>query len=157
MPAPDKHYVTLSSRAGRKGELLKRKRTSTTVVGALGTREAALGPTIGGAVHVEESVFLFNAEPRHLLLGEVHDLLRVVTVVGPVGRAIVVVALGEHEDVVAATEGVLEDGRRAEVDIRVMARGLVRGGTVEVPDTELPDVGHLLGDGLCIADREDET
>ena len=102
------------------------KHTSTAVVGALGTRETALGPTVGGAVHVEEGVLLLETEPGSLVLGELHDLRGMVTVVGPVGRAIVVVALGEDEDVVAATEGVLEDGSRTKVDIGVTTGGLVR-------------------------------
>ena len=71
-----------------------------------------------------------------------------VAVVGPVGGAVVVVALGEDEDVVAAAEGILEDGGGAEVDIGVVARSLVGGGTVEVPDTEGTDIGDLLVDGL---------
>lgn len=39
------------------------------------------------------------------------------TEVGLVRGAIVVVALGEDKDVVTATEGILEDGSGAEVDI----------------------------------------
>ena len=70
------------------------------------------------------------------------------TVVGAVGGAVVVVALGEDEDVVAAAEGILEDGGGAEVDIGVVARSLVGGGTVEVPDAEGTDIGDLLVDGL---------
>ena len=68
--------------------------------------------------------------------------------VGPVRGAIVVVALGEDEDVVATAEGVLEYGGGTEVDIRVVARSLVGGGAIEVPDAEGTDVGDLLGDGL---------
>ena len=131
-------------------------RTSTAVVRALGAGETTFRPPVGRAIGVEERVLLLDTEPRDEVLSQVHDLLGVVTVVGPVGGAIVVVALGEDKDVVAAAEGVLEDGGRAEVDVGVMARGLVRGGTVEVPNTELPDVGHLLGDGLCIVESEDE-
>jgi hypothetical protein len=68
--------------------------------------------------------------------------------VGLVGGAVVVVRLAEDDDVVAATEGILEDGGRTEVDVGVMPRGLVGGRPVEVPDAELADVGDLGLDGL---------
>lgn len=45
--------------------------------------------------------------------------------------------LGHHEDVVAATEGIREEGDGAEEDIRVAALGLLSRGTVEVPLLEL--------------------
>ena len=124
------------------------KRTSTAVVRALGTRETALGPTIGGAVEVEKGVLLLDTEPGNLVLGEFHDLGGMVAVVSAVGGAVTVVALGKDEDVVAAPEGVLEDGGRAEVDIGVATGRLVGGRTVEVPDPQRADVGHFLGDSL---------
>jgi hypothetical protein len=65
-------------------------------------------------------------------------------VVRSVRRAIAVVRLGEHKNVVTAPEGVLEDGGGAEVDVGVVARGLIRRGTVKIPDTELADVGNFL-------------
>lgn len=68
--------------------------------------------------------------------------------IGLVGGAVVVVGLAEDDDVVATTEGILEDGSRTEVDVGVMARGLVGGRPVEVPDAELADVGDLGLDGL---------
>ena len=74
-----------------------------------------------------------------------------VTEVGAVGSTVAVVALGKDEDVVAAPEGVLEDGSRAEVDVGVVTGRLVRGGTIEVPDPQGADVGHLLGD--CLGTR----
>jgi hypothetical protein len=46
--------------------------TSTAVVWALGAGEAALGPTVWGAVSVKQSVLLFETEPRNLSLGGVH-------------------------------------------------------------------------------------
>ena len=100
--------------------------TSTAVVGALGTGETTLGPSVRRTIHVKESVLLFETEPRFVVLGKIHNLLRVVTEVGAVRSAIVVVALCENKDVVAATEGVLEDGSRTKVDIGVTTGGLVR-------------------------------
>lgn len=110
--------------------------TDTTVIGALGTGETHLGPAKDLAVGVKEGVLLLETEPWDLLfarggarqkvsntrgraamsehsthvLGEVHLLLGVVPVVGGVGATVVVVALAEDEDVVTATERVLEDG-----------------------------------------------
>ena len=134
--------MTLAQTAG------KAVRTDTTVVRALGAGETALGPTVGGAVHVEEGVLLLDTEPGNDVLGKLHDLSGMVAEVGPVGSAIVVVALCEDEDVVAAAEGVLEDSSRAEVDVGVVAGRLVGGGAIEVPDAQGADVGHLLGDSL---------
>ena len=71
-----------------------------------------------------------------------------VAVVGPVRGAVVVVALREDEDVVTATERVLEDGSGTEVDIGVASGSLVGRGTVEVPDAKGTEVGDLLGHGL---------
>ena len=124
------------------------ERTGTAVVRTLGARETALGPTVGGAIDIEEGILLLETEPRDGVLGEVHDLLGVVTVVGHVGGAVVVVSLSEDEDVVAAAEWIFEDGGGAEVDIGIAARGLVGGGTVKVPDAELADVRDFFGDSL---------
>jgi hypothetical protein len=85
-------------------------RTSTAVVRALGTRETALWPTEWGTVDVEQAVLLLKTEPGFLFLGEFHNLCGMVTMVGLVGSAIVVVTLGEDEDIITTTEGVLEDG-----------------------------------------------
>lgn len=99
-------------------------------------------------VDIEESVLLLETEPRLRFLCLVHDLLRVVTVVGPVGGSVVVVRLGENENVVATTEGIPEDGRRTKVDVRVVSGGLVRRRTIKVPDTEVAEVLYGLGDRL---------
>lgn len=70
------------------------------------------------------------------------------TEVGPVRGAVAVVGLCENQDVVAATEGVLEDGGGTEVDIRVVSRGLIGGRTIEVPDAKLANVCDLLAHSL---------
>lgn len=111
-------------------------------------RETTLGPAIRIAVNVEESIFLLKTEPGHFILGLLKDLGGVVAEVGLVGGAVVVVGLAENKDVITATEGVLEDGSRSKVDVRIVTRGLVGGGAVKVPDTELANVGDLLADGL---------
>lgn len=123
-------------------------RTSTAVVRALGARETSLRPSVGRAIGVEQGVLLFKTEPGDLILGLLHDLGGMVTEVGPVGGAVVVVRFGKNKNVVTATEGILEDGGGTEVNIRVMTRSLVCGRAVKVPDAKLTNVGHLLADGL---------
>lgn len=60
------------------------------------------------------------------------------TVVGPVWSAVTVVSLRKNKDVVAATEGILEDRSRAEIDIGIIPRRLIGRGAIKVPDAELP-------------------
>ena len=122
--------------------------TGTAVVGTLRTGETALGPAEGRAVSIEECVLLLNTEPRDRLLGEVHDLLGVVAEIGHIRGAVAVVRLGEDENVVAATEGVLEDRRRTEVDVGIVAGSLVCRRAVEVPDAELLESRVALVDSL---------
>lgn len=122
--------------------------SDTAVVGALGTGETALGPSVGPAVVTEEGVFLFQTEPELLLGIGLHQAVGVVTVVELVGGSIGVPGFAEDEDVVTETEGVGEDGNGAQVDIGVIAGGLARRGTVEVPFGELIDRLDGLGEGL---------
>ena len=91
---------------------------------------------------------MLETEPGFVFLSEVHNLGGMVAVVGLVGGAVVVVALGEDEDVVTATEGVLEDGGGPQVDVGVFTRSLVGGRTIEIPNTQLTDVGDFLVNGL---------
>ena len=123
-------------------------RTSTAVVRALGARESVFRPTVWGTIDVEQGVLLLKTEPGFVVLGEVHNLGGMVAVVGLVGSAVVVVTLGEHEDVVTFTEGVLEDGSGPQVDIGVATGGLVGGRTIEVPDTQLTNIGDFLVNSL---------
>jgi len=128
--------------------------TNTAVIRTLGTREASLGPTEWLVVGIKEGILLLEAEPWLVFLDSIHHLLRVVTVVSPVRSTIVVVGLGEDENVVATTEGVSEDGSWAKVDIGIVARCLVRGRPIEVPDTETANVLDLLVDGLSGRTRQ---
>lgn len=127
---------------------MMKRHTRSAVVGALRARETALRPTVWSTVHVKQGIFLLNTEPRNLVLSLVHDLLGVMTEVGLVRSAIVVVALRENQDVVTTTEGVFEDGGGAEVDIRIVSGSLIGGGTIEIPDTKRANVINLLGDSL---------
>jgi hypothetical protein len=123
-------------------------RTNTAVIRTLGTWETSFGPTVWLIVGIKEGVLLLEAEPWFVFLDGVHHLLCMVTVVSPVRSTIVVVGLGEDEDVVATTEGIPEDRGWAKVDIGIVAWCLVRGRPIEVPDAEAANVLDLLSDGL---------
>jgi len=71
-----------------------------------------------------------------------------VTVVCLVGSAVAVVGRREHENVVTTTERILVERNRTQINVRVVARGLVGGGTVKVPVGELAQVGDLVSDRL---------
>lgn len=86
-----------------------------------------------------------------MLLGEIHALLARMTKIGVVGSPIVVVSLSKHENVLATTERILENGSGTEVDIRVVARSLVGGRAVKVPNAQFGDVGD--GFRQCLLKR----
>jgi hypothetical protein len=73
-----------------------------------------------------------------------HDFVGMVTIVCPVGRAVVVVGCGEDEDVITASEGIFENGSGAQIDVGVVTRRLIGGGTIEIPDTKLSQGGDFL-------------
>ena len=102
-----------------------KRRTNTAVVWSLRTRETPLWPAERSAVDIEECVLLLKTEPRFVILGLIHDLLGMMAIVGAVGSAIVVVGLSEDNDIVSTTEWVFENGSWSEVDVRIVARGLV--------------------------------
>jgi len=101
--------------------------TCTTIVRPLRGREAAFWPSIRSTIGIEKGVLLFETEPWFLLYDLVHDFFGMVAVVGSVRRSVIVVGLGEDENVVTAAERVLEDGSRSKVDVRVVAGSLVCG------------------------------
>lgn len=108
-------------------------RSDTTVVWTLGSGETALGPTIWPALEVEERVLLLETEPELVLLVCLHDDGSIVAEVECIGLAIRHPGLGEHEDVVTATEGVGEGSDRSEVDVRVVPWSLSSRRAVKVP------------------------
>ncbi len=109
----------------------------TAVVRTLGRGETADGPAERTVVEVEHGVLLLETEPGLVLGVGLHHLGALVAVVELVGGAIGVPALGENNDVGAATEGIRVDGAGTEVDVRVLAGGLVGGGAVKVPNGEI--------------------
>lgn len=96
----------------------------TTVVGALGSGETVLGPAEWPAVNIEKGVLLLETEPEAFLGVSLHQESSVMAEVEGVGLAIRHPSLTHDEDVGLAAEGVVVDGNGAEVDIRVVARGL---------------------------------
>jgi hypothetical protein len=111
-------------------------------------RETAGGPAERPVVHVEQSVLLLETEPGLVLAISLHDLGALVAEVVLVGGAIGHPALSQDDDVGLAAERIGEDGTRAQVDVGVVTRGLVRGGTVEVPDGKVCGLPVLLVKGL---------
>jgi hypothetical protein len=122
--------------------------SDTAVVGALGTRETALGPAIGCTELVEKGVLLLETEPGLLALVGLHELVALMSVVVLVRGAVRVPAFAEDEDVVTATERIGKDGDRAEVDIGVVAGGLGGRRTVEVPLREILNGVDLFAQSL---------
>lgn len=128
--------------------------TNATVVWSLWTWETSNGPAIRLVKHVEERVFLLQAEPWLVRLVGLHELSTLVAVVELVWGSIGVPALGDNQDVGSTTEWIGEDGNGAEVDIRVVTGSLASRATVEVPlgeifrleDTGFWDLGESL---LC--------
>ena len=112
-------------------------RADTAVVRTLRSGETALRPAIRTAINAHKRVLLLNTEPALLVLALLKDLRGVVAVVGLVRCAIIVVALGQNEHIVAATEGIREVRHGAEVHVRVVTRSLARRRTVKVPLLEV--------------------
>ena len=49
----------------------------------------------------------------------------------------VIISFAEHEFIVAPSEGIVEDGNRMQINVRVAALSLTGGRTVEVPNRQL--------------------
>jgi hypothetical protein len=70
------------------------------------------------------------------------------TEVCPVGSAIAVVGCREDDNVVTTTERIFVERDRTQINIRVVTRSLVGGGTIKVPVGELAQLGNFVRDGL---------
>lgn len=81
-----------------------------------------------------------------------HHLVALITEVELVGSAVGVPALSQDDDIGRAAEGVGEDGAGTQVDVRVLAGGLIGGGAVKVPDGEIFRLVLLLIEGLSRSD-----
>jgi len=87
------------------------------VVWTLWTGETTLRPAVGSIEGVKEGVFLFETEPRVMVLELFHQFVAFGAVVEFVGGAVRVVAFCEDEHVVPTSEGVRIHGNGFEVDI----------------------------------------
>ena len=65
--------------------------------------------------------------------------------------------LGNDENVVASTEGILEVGGGSQVDVGIGSVGLAGGGTVKVPLLELAEGGDGAGERLGRAENLSQT
>lgn len=126
--------------------------TVTAVVGTLGGGETVPGPAIGPAVGVKEGVLLLKTEPELFGLVGLHQDGGIVAEVEGVGLSVGHPSLGDDEDVVAAAPGIGVVGDGAEVDIGVVARGLVGRRAVKVPFGQVCKRFDLLGKGLQVSE-----
>lgn len=102
-------------------------RAVTAIVRSLGCREAADRPAIRPSILIQHGVFLLKAEPE-LVTGVLgHEEVGIVAEVVLVGLAVGHVGFADDEDVVTPSEGVWVVCSGAEVDVRVVAGGLVGG------------------------------
>ena len=111
-------------------------------------QETTFRPTERMTICIKEGVFLLEAKPGDMLLSKIHGLLGEMAEIGAVWSAIAVVSFSKDEDVVTASERILEEGSRSKVYIGVMPRDLVGGRPIEIPYTKLGNVFDRLGNGL---------
>ena len=65
-----------------------------------------------------------------------------------IGSAVAVVGCREDENIVTTAERISIERDRTQINIRVVARCLVGGGTIKVPVGELAQLGNFVSDGL---------
>jgi hypothetical protein len=118
--------------------------TDTAVVRALGRGEATSGPAVGVSKVIKKGVLLLNAKPNISIGVSIHELGALVSVVRAIGGTIRVVALSKNNNVVTESERIGVNGNGSEVDIRVVAGGLLGRGAVKVPLGEVGGAGGLL-------------
>jgi hypothetical protein len=122
--------------------------TDTTIVGTLSTRETPVWPAIWPAGRAKECVLLLETEPEVLRGVVLHEFGSLMAVVELVRAAIRVPRLAKDKNVFTPAEWVREERDRADVDVRVVTRGLAGGRPVKVPLWELVDGLDSLRKGL---------
>ena len=130
------------------------------VVWALASRVACGGPAVWldakAGLLLQKRIFLFNAVPGFFILTVLENRRGEGSEVGVCRNQrleIVVLpaeSLTKHEDVVALSEGIREEGARFEDDFRVFSCGLVRRRSVVIPIRQLIQGGDLLGKGAAL-------
>lgn len=89
------------------------------------------------SVEIEECVLLLNTEPGLLIDALVHHLQARLTLVCVARSAVKLVGIAHDQDVVAAAEGILVDGHRVQIGVRVGALSLVARAAIVIPDGQL--------------------
>ena len=124
------------------------------VVRTLRSGEAVARPAVGPARAVEQGVLLLEPEPVLVVAVLVEQLRGVGPEVVLVRGAVRHPGLAHDEDVVAEAERVREQGRRSEVDVRVVAGSLAGGGAVEIPFRQVFDGFGRFAQGLSGTNSE---
>jgi len=125
------------------------------VVGTLRLRFGTVDvETIGGFADLtnlllaHQGVLLLNPEPGVHSFVLFHDLLALLPCVADLGLHLRGEALGKNHNIVPAPERVSEDLPGHDVDVGVLARGLLGRATVEVPDGQVVNAAGPLGQGF---------
>lgn len=108
--------------------------THAAIVGTLWSWETVLGPAKWIAIEVKERVLLFDAKPRLLLDALVHHLQARFALVSGRRCAIKLVGIAHDQNVVATPEGILVDGHRIQISVRVAALRLVARAAIVIPN-----------------------
>ena len=99
----------------------------TAVVWALRGRVAVLGPAVWPTIQAKQGVFLLETKPDFVLGVGLHQPSGLVAVVEFVWRSIGIPGLAHDQDVGFQADGIRIHGNGADVDIRVVTRGLTGG------------------------------
>ena len=121
---------------------------NTTVVWALRSRVAILGPAVWPAVEAEEGVLLLEAKPDFVLGIGFHQSCGLMAVVVFVWRSIRIPGLAHDQDVGFQADGINVHCDGSNVDIGIVAGGLTGGRAVEVPFGKLVDAFGSFGKRL---------
>lgn len=98
--------------------------TDGAIIWSLGPREATLGPAIRPSIRAEKGVFLLKTKPGLVLSICLHQSCGLVTVVVFVRASIRIPSLAQDKNVIATTEWVGKGCDGADIDIRIVSRGL---------------------------------
>lgn len=98
--------------------------TDGAVVWSLRAREATLGPAIRPSIRAKKGILLLKTKPRLVLSICLHQSCGLVTVIVFVGASVRIPSLAQNKNVIATTEGIGKGCNRADIDIRIVTRGL---------------------------------
>lgn len=98
--------------------------TDSAIVWSLRAREATLGPAIRPSIRAKKGIFLLKTKPGLVLSICLHQSRGFVTVVVFVGASIRIPSLAQDKNIIATTEGIWKGCNRADIDIRIVSRGL---------------------------------